>query len=103
MIWGFGPIFQQFGGYMSNPEDKEKRSTRLHKEESAIKKQQKIAIQHGVDRREVEREAHRFAKHHAMDCGNPECAMCGNPRHIHKNGVTKQEQSFDQTGKWLDD
>ena len=88
---------------MSNPEDKEKRSKRLHKEQNAIRKQSKIALQYGADRLEVEREPHRFAKHHAMDCGNPECAMCGNPRHTHKHGATKQEQSFDQTGKWLDE
>ena len=77
---------------MSNPDDKEKRSKRLHKEESAIKKQQKIALQHGVDRKEVEREPHRFAKHKAMDCGAPDCALCGNPRHIHKHSETKQEK-----------
>lgn len=87
---------------MSNPEQKELRSKRLHKEESAIKKQQKIAIQHGATRLEVEREPHRFAKHHSMDCGNPECVMCGNPRHIHKHGETKQEKSFDQTSRWLE-
>jgi len=84
---------------MSNPEDKEKRSKRLHKEESAIKKQQKIALQHGMDRKEVEREPHRFAKHHAMDCGDPDCVMCGNPRKIFKE-KTKQELSFEQTDKW---
>jgi hypothetical protein len=88
---------------MSNPEDKDKRSKRLHKEDSAIKKQQKIAIQHGLDRKDVEREPHRFAKHHAMDCGNPDCAMCGNPRHIHKGGETIQEKSFVQTELWTED
>ena len=88
---------------MSNPEDKEKRSNRLHKEESAIKKQQKIALQHGADRKDVEREPHRFAKHHAMDCGNPECVMCGNPRDTQKHGETKQERSFAQTGKWTEE
>jgi hypothetical protein len=86
---------------MSNPEDKEKRSKRLHQEESAIKKQSKIALQHGADRLEIEREPHRFAKHHAMDCGNPECAMCSSPRKV-TGERTKQEKSFDQTGKWLD-
>ena len=87
---------------MSDPESKEKHSKRLHKEESAIKKQQKIAIDHGHDKKDVEREPHRYAKHHAMDCGNPGCFMCGNPRHIHKHGETKQEQSFKQTEQWDD-
>ena len=88
---------------MSNPEHKDKRSTRLHKEETAIKKQQKIAMQHGASRLDVEREPHRFAKHKAMDCGNPDCAMCGNPRHVHKHSETKQEKSFEQTQKWIEE
>ena len=86
---------------MSNPEAKEKRSKRLHKEEAVIKKQQKIAIKHGLSRLDVEREAHRFAKHHAMDCGNPECGLCSNPRRL-VGDRTVQEKSFDQTSKWLD-
>lgn len=87
---------------MSNPEDKEKRSKRLQKEQNVIRKQSKIALQYGADRMEVEREPHRFAKHHAMDCGNPDCGVCGNPRKRYKD-ATIQEKSFDQTGKWLDD
>lgn len=87
---------------MSNPEQKEIRSKRLHKEESAIKKQQKIAVQHGLSRLDVEREPHRFAKHHAMDCGNPECGLCSNPRKL-VGDKTKQEKSFDQTKEWTQD
>jgi len=86
---------------MSHEDDKVKHSKRLHKEEAVIKKQQKIAIQHGLDRKEVEREAHRFAKHHAMDCGNPECGLCSNPRRL-LGDKTIQEKSFEQTSKWLD-
>jgi hypothetical protein len=88
---------------MSDQEQKDKRSKRLHSEESAIKKQQKIAIQHGVDRKEVERSPHKFAKHHAMDCGNPECGMCGNPRKTQKDKLTVQEKSFKQTENWNSD
>ena len=85
---------------MSNPDDKEKRSKRLHKEESAIKKQQKIAKSHGAP--EYQTEGHRYAKHHAMDCGDPGCTMCGNPRKVFKE-KTKQELSFEQTDKWQSD
>jgi hypothetical protein len=85
---------------MSHQEDKDKHSARLHKEEAAIRKQQKIALQHGLDRKEVEREPHRFAKQHAMDCGQPECVKCGNARKL--NGATKQEKSFEQTESWND-
>lgn len=87
---------------MSDQEQKDKRSKRLHAEEVAIKKQQKIALQHGMDRKEVETEPHKFAKHHAMDCGNPECAMCGNPRKTQKDKLTVQEKSFKQTESWKD-
>lgn len=88
---------------MSSQEDKEKRSKRLLKETNAIRKQLKIAKAHGLtDQDKSIKEPHRMAKQHAMDCGNPECGLCGNPRHIHKNGKTVQELSFEQTGKWLD-
>jgi hypothetical protein len=40
-------------------------------------------------------EPHKFAKHHAMDCGNPECVMCGNPRKVWKE-KTIQEKRFDE-------
>jgi hypothetical protein len=86
---------------MNRDEDKFKHSARLHKEEVAIKKQQKIAIQKGMDRKQVEREPHRFAKHHAMDCGKPNCTMCANPRKIFEE-KTMQEKSFEQTEGWDD-
>jgi protein subunit release factor B len=83
---------------MSNQEDKEKRSRRLQKEENAIQKQIKIAKTKGMEVKQ--NEAHRFAKHHAMDCGNPECPVCGNPRKISKDKLTKQEKSFYQKEIW---
>jgi len=81
---------------MSTEEDKIKHSKRLLKDECAVAKQVKIAKAHGLD----VKEAHKFAKQHAMDCGNPGCAMCGNPRHIFKDSQTIQEKSFKQTEKW---
>lgn len=85
---------------MSDSEVKEKRSRRLKKEENVIRKQMKIAKQHGLDPLEVEREPHRFAKHHAMDCGVSGCAICSSPRRSGKHGKTIQEYSFEQTEKW---
>ena len=70
---------------MSKEEDKIKHSKRLHQEENAIKKQIEIAKQHGlVPSDKAIKEPHRLAKHHAMDCGNPDCIMCGNPRKVFK-------------------
>lgn len=80
---------------MSKEEDKIKHSKRLHKDEAAVAKQVKIAKSNGMD----VKEAHKFAKHHAMDCGQPGCMLCGNPRKLFKE-TTKQEQSFKQTEKW---
>jgi hypothetical protein len=75
---------------MSTEQDKFKHSKRLLKDENAIKKQTKIAKEHGMD----VKEPHKFAKHHAMDCGNPECSLCSNPRKIHKELTTQEKSLF---------
>lgn len=82
---------------MSNEYTKEKRSKRLHSEETNIKRQVKIAKAHGLtDKDRAIKQPHRMAKHHAMDCGQPGCKLCGNPRKLFKE-KTIQERSFDQT------
>lgn len=83
---------------MSTEDQKIKRSSRLQKEENAIKKQLRIAKAHNAfpDTHDLIKESHRLAKHHAMDCGNPSCYLCGNPRHIHKDGLTAQEKRLFQ-------
>jgi hypothetical protein len=80
-------------------------SRRRHKDETAVKKQLKIAKQHNsfADENKVLKEPHRLAKHHAMDCGNPKCFMCGNPRKTHKDKLTAQEKRiFQDTEKTTD-
>lgn len=83
---------------MSKEDDKLKHSKRLHKDESAIKKQAKIARQHNIGgyTSRDEKEPHRLHKRHAMDCGNPECYLCGNPRKTHKDKLTVQEKRMYQ-------
>jgi hypothetical protein len=78
---------------MSTEQDKIKHSSRLHQEEVHIKKQVKIAKAAGVH---VD-EPHKFAKHHAMDCGNPKCPVCSNPRKLYKE-LSIQEKRFFQPG-----
>lgn len=84
---------------MSNPEEREKHSKRIHKTSSRIKKQQSIALSHaGEDlayKKKIMDEAGRFAKHHAMDCGDPKCFICGNPRKV-LNELTVQEKRLFQ-------
>jgi hypothetical protein len=90
---------------MANEQAKYLNSRRRFKDETAVKKQLKIAKQHNSfsDENKVLKEPHRLAKHHAMDCGRPGCAMCGNPRHIHKDGLTAQEKRlFQDTEKITD-
>lgn len=66
---------------MSNEASKIKTSTRRHNTETIVKKQIKIAKQHGITHKDkIIKEPHRLAKHHAMDCGDPGCILCGNPR-----------------------
>jgi len=82
---------------MSKEEDKFKHSKRLLKDDNAIKKQVKIAKEHKISEynpREIQ--PHRYHKRHAMDCGNPECFMCGNPRKTHKDKLTTQEKRLFQ-------
>jgi hypothetical protein len=80
---------------MSSENEKVKHSKRLHKEEAAIKRQVKIAKEYGVP----VTEPHKFAKRHALNCGNPKCVMCANPRKVFKE-KTIQEQKFEQTEKY---
>jgi hypothetical protein len=82
---------------MSNDLEKIKVSKRRLKDENAIRKQVKIAKAHGLTEKDKQiKEPHRYAKHHAMDCGNPECYLCGNPRKTHKDKLTTQEKRFFQ-------
>ena len=82
---------------MSTEEDKFKKSKRLQKDENAVAKQVKIAKAHGLtDKDKAIKEPHRLAKHHAMDCGNPQCPLCGNPRRTHKDTLTAQEKRLFQ-------
>jgi hypothetical protein len=81
---------------MSDTETKLKTSKRRHKDETAVKKQVKIAKAHGLTNKDKAiKEPHRLAKHHAMDCGQPGCMLCGNPRKIFKE-KTMQEKKFEQ-------
>lgn len=77
---------------MSSENVKLKNSKRRYSDEVAVKKQLKIAKQHGGN---IE-EPHKYHKRHAMDCGNPSCFICGNPRKTHKDKLTAQEKKLMQ-------
>ena len=69
---------------MSNDQEKTKHNTRMHRAWVAIKKQLGIIKSHKnfgeASKRIDEAQPHRLAKKHAMDCGQPHCTLCGNPR-----------------------
>jgi hypothetical protein len=78
---------------MSTEQDRFKNSQRRLRDESAVKKQTKIAKAYGVP----VREPHKFAKHHAMNCGNPDCVMCGNPRKTFNELTAQEKRLFQDT------
>ena len=85
---------------MSKEEDKFKHSKRLLKDDNAIKKQVKIAKEHNHVKGEYNPkldQPHRFAKQHAMDCGNPGCMLCGNPRKTWKELTAQEKRMFQET------
>jgi hypothetical protein len=78
---------------MSTEQDRFKNSQRRLRDESAVKKQTRIAKAYGVP----VREPHKFAKHHAMNCGNPDCVMCGNPRKTFNELTAQEKRLFQDT------
>jgi hypothetical protein len=82
---------------MANEQAKFLNSRRRHKTDVAIARQVKIAKSHGTYNLANIKQPHRLAKHHAMDCGNPGCFLCGNPRKTHgKDRLTAQEKRLFQ-------
>ena len=82
---------------MSKEEDKFKHSKRLLKDDNAIKKQVKIAKDHRVNEyNPKDLEPHRYHKHHAMDCGNPGCIFCANPRKTWNELTIQEKREFQE-------
>ena len=92
---------------MSTEQDKFKKSKRLLKDDNAVKKQTKIAKTFGVP----VKDPHKFAKQHALDCGNPKCLLCSSEKVFGKKTIKERrfEQDVDTTsdkrsnGKNLDE
>lgn len=88
---------------MSNELAKYINSRRRHKNDVAIAKQVKIAKAHGLTSKDkAVKEPHRLAKHHAMDCGQPGCMMCGNPRKIFKERTAQEKRMYQDVEKVTD-
>jgi hypothetical protein len=86
---------------MSTEHDKFKHSKRLLKDENAVKKQTKIGKQYGMSKKETD-QPHRLSKRHAMNCGDPNCAMCGNPRKFFNEPTQQEKRLFQDVEKTTD-
>ena len=88
---------------MANELAKFLNSQRRHRDETAVKRQVKIAKAHGLTNKDKAiKEPHRMAKHHAMDCGQPGCMLCGNPRKIFKERTAQEKRMYQDTEKVTD-
>ncbi len=76
---------------MSNEQERIKHSRRISRTRDAEMRQVRIAKAHGI----TVKEYHRYAKHHAMNCGRPHCMLCTNPRRTWRE-KTIQEQKFEK-------
>ena len=81
---------------MSDPNTKFKKSKRLLKTTAAVDRQVSIAKEVGIHARKGQ--PHRYAKMHSLNCGDPKCYMCGNPRKFFKE-PTLQEKKFIEGAK----
>jgi hypothetical protein len=85
---------------MSNDLAKFINSKRRHKNDVAVARQVKIAKTYGLDH--MVKEPHRLSKHHALNCGNPKCVMCGNPRKTFKELTHQEKRLFQDTDRITD-
>jgi hypothetical protein len=74
-------------------ESKRKHSKRIQNDETAIAKQVKIAVRHGVPITDPG----KFSKRHAMSCGDSNCVMCGNPRKFFGELTPQEKRLFQDT------
>jgi hypothetical protein len=80
---------------MSNSRDRIRASRRRLRDENAVKRQTRIAKSRG----NPVTEPHKFAKRHAMDCGQPGCMLCGNPRKIFKERTIQEQRQMQNVDK----
>lgn len=77
-------------------DDRSKKAKRLQRTANAIKKQVRIA-KNTWNAEHLLKQPHRFAKRHALDCGNPNCLVCHSEKVFHK--PTLQERKFIEANK----
>lgn len=71
-------------------DSKIKHSKRLQQKQNHIIKETKIAKSHNVP----VTDPHRLAKKSPMNCGNPKCHMCANPRKSFKEMTIQERKHY---------
>jgi hypothetical protein len=85
---------------MSDEITKEKHSKRIFHTETVIAKRRKLLKTYKIDNRAF-KQKHRLSKMNGINCGNPGCMLCSNPRKYGEKTI--QELSFEQTEKWSEE
>ncbi len=80
-------------------DDRNKKANRLQRTKNAINKQIRIA-KNTWNSEHLLKQPHRFAKNHALDCGNPKCLVCHSEKVFGK--PTLQEKKFIEANKETD-
>lgn len=70
-----------------------KRARRRRHTQNAINKQKRIAKTSMWNHSHAD-QPHRWAKHHALDCGQSRCVVCGNPRKIWKQRTLQEKRAL---------
>lgn len=84
---------------MEHDLEKLKHSKRLHQKQNHVQRQAKILKQYQNPQEpinELLKEPHRLAKKHALNCGNPKCLMCGNPRKMWHELTIQEKRHFQE-------
>lgn len=77
---------------------KSKRSERRHDTERVIEKRKRLVKSFGINK-DYSECGHKLSKMNGINCGDPKCIFCMNPRRSFKQKTLK-EVSFDQTLDW---
>jgi len=93
---------------MSDEREKIKHGERLHQKETKIQRQLQLAKNYGyhklssaMSKLPFMLQPHRHHKTKILNCGDPKCAMCGNPRKFFSE-ETVQERRHKQTKYYKD-
>ena len=78
---------------MSSTHEKDKHGERIQQKQNKLTKTMKLAKEYGLSH--VLKQPHKYHKQSPLNCGDPKCVMCGNPRKFFKE-KTIQEKRFEQ-------